>query len=59
MEIIGRLINEEDNANGQFIAYEIDRDKWYELLQDIDARLAIVGLRLAHRPWENAPRAKF
>jgi hypothetical protein len=59
MEIIARLVNEEDNANGQFIGYEIDRDKWYELLQDIDSRMAIVGLRLAYRPWEAAPRTKF
>jgi hypothetical protein len=51
-ELISQLLGEEDRFNSEYISGQIDRDTWTKNLQSIDERLAVLGLRLAYRPWE-------
>lgn len=58
--LIHHLLTEEESANGQYIAGEMDRDSWAKTVQGIDDRLSVLGLRLAFRPWEGTEtRIKF
>lgn len=53
IELIGTLLMAEDGIDSQYIANEIDRDTWAKSLQEIDDKLSVLGVRLAHRPWES------
>jgi hypothetical protein len=46
----GLLTSLEQN-DAQYLAGEIEREKWLETAKGIDDRLAVAGLRLAVRPW--------
>jgi len=60
IELIAHLLTEEDMANSNYIAGSMDRDTWVKTLQDIDDKLSVLGVRLGHRPWENAnPGPRF
>ena len=50
-QMIITLLMEEERANGEYITGQMDRDSWLKTLQDTDERLAVLGLRLANRPW--------
>ena len=43
----------------KFIMGDIDRDEYFAQLQDLDAKLAIVGLSLAVKPWIRAGGSRF
>ena len=45
------LVAQLDHNDGQYLAGEIDREKWLEVAKGIDDRLAVAGLRMAVRPW--------
>jgi hypothetical protein len=38
-----------------YVRGERTRQEWTEQAQDIDAKLTVIGLRLAGRPWRDVP----
>jgi hypothetical protein len=46
------LVQREEAANESFLSGNMDRDTWTKELEDIDAMLNVVGLRMVFRPWE-------
>jgi hypothetical protein len=47
----GLLTSLEQN-DAAYLDGSMDRERYSEVLRDIDNRLAVAGLRLAVRPWE-------
>lgn len=57
-QMIADLLNQADMADAEYIRGNMDRDTWAKSLEEIDGKLAILGLRFTFRPWaEPAPQA--
>ncbi len=52
-QLIFTLLDDEERANAEYIAGQMDRDTWTKNLAEIDDKLSILGIRLSFRPWEN------
>jgi hypothetical protein len=50
------LLTSLEQNDAQYLAGEIDREKWIEMAKGVDDRLAVAGLRLAVRPWAQSSR---
>ena len=51
IQAVQKILGECDANDAQYLAGEIDREKWLEVAKAADERLAVAGLRLASRPW--------
>jgi hypothetical protein len=52
-QLASSLVEEMERNDSAYLALEIDRDKWIETARGIDERLAVIGLRIAVRPWRD------
>jgi hypothetical protein len=51
-ELVNGLLYNEEQCHERFVSGDMDRDTWTKELEDIDAKLSVLGLRLGFRPWE-------
>lgn len=56
-QMIALLLTQEEQSNNDYIMGNMDRDTWTKTLQGIDDRLAVIGVRLTSRPWEERATA--
>lgn len=57
--IISQLLGDEERLNAEYVLAQIDRQQWAEGVKQVDERLAVLGVRLVHRPWEGTTATKF
>jgi hypothetical protein len=51
-QMVQGLIQREEAANESYLTSQMDSDTWTKELQEVDEKLAILGLRMVFRPWE-------